>query len=669
MSRSTTGLFLIGLLVCISTAPSNVAHSELPDAQVSGDGGVGRMHFARSGHQATLLLDGSVLATGGSDGQGNAIATAEIFDPATRTWTEAAANHDARVGHAASLLYDGRVLVVGGTPSTGACEPMSSAELYDPTTDRWSRTSQLPVPVDRGAVAVTLADGRVLVAGGRTNCESVSSSAALFDPTNNTWSRTASMEPPAEFLNATLLGDGRVVVSGAATTIYDPETATWAPLGDPRPLTGAACQGDVGTYSRVLDRDSVMARATSEDCSSVTVLPAGTLLVAGGLSRSKRALGSVQIMDLKTGEGVRSWDMRVARVGHTATRLENGVVLIAGGRDGPRRIGSSELYIPRLAYHAWTSAIPRVHGPFASAATNSRDSLLISYAGSGEHVSQLVEWSPPAWADFTGRTEPSAGVVRFGPKPPGDPRHYLRFARALRDDLPALNSLRIDEQDNIWGVSAAQEIIKISPDGQVLLRFGKSSSTESGDPSRGSRAQDWRQYVENATDLAIDRRGNVFVTDAGGRPRIVKFDGRGRFIVATGGRGSAPGKLDFPHSVATDAEGNVYVADSGNARIQVFDNGLNHRAVYDMIGTPWAICVTKGSRQFLYSTSNADETARSRRAAEIYKLELNGTVLGKTIANEPGKVTFTPDHMDCPDANIALTVGYPDHLRRITFGG
>ena len=668
MSGSTTGLFLMGLLVCISAAPSNVAHSEIPDAQVRGDGGVEQMHFARSGHQATRLLDGRVLATGGSDEQGNAIAVAEIFDPATRTWTQAAANRDARVGHAASLLDDGRVLVVGGTPSTAACDPVSSAELYDPTTDRWSRTSQLPVPVGRGAVAVSLADGGVLVAGGGTSCGTVYSSAALFDPTSNTWSRTASMTA-GEFPIATLLGDGRVVVSGAATTIYDPETAAWEPLGDPRPLTAAACDGDVGTYLRVLDRNSVIARATPEDCSSATVLPAATLLVAGGLSRSKRALGSVQITDLKTREGVPSWDMRVARVGHTATRLKNGVVLIAGGRDGPRRIGSSELYIPRLAYHAWTSALPRVHGPFASAATNSRDNLVISYAGGAEHVPQLIEWNPSAWADFTGRTEPSVGVVRFGPKPPGEPRHYLRFARALRDDLPALNSLRIDEQDNIWGVSSAQEIIKIGPDGQVLLRFGKPSSTEISDPSAPSRAQLWRQYVENPTDLAIDRGGNVFVTDAGGRPRIVRFDRRGRFIAATGGRGSAPGRLNFPHSVATDADGNVYVADSGNARIQVFDNNLNQRAVYDTIGTPWAICVTRGSRQFLYSASNPDRTARSRGAAEIYKLELDGTVLGKTIANEPGKMSLTPDHMDCPDPNIAVTVGYPDHLQRITFSG
>jgi DNA-binding beta-propeller fold protein YncE len=80
----------------------------------------------------------------------------------------------------------------------------------------------------------------------------------------------------------------------------------------------------------------------------------------------------------------------------------------------------------------------------------------------------------------------------------------------------------------------------------------------------------------------------VFVTDAGERPRIIKFDPRGRFLAATGEKGSEPGSLDLPHSLATDASGNVYVADSGNARIQVFDNSLNLRAVYDDIGTPWA---------------------------------------------------------------------------------
>jgi hypothetical protein len=108
----------------------------------------GTLHVARSGHQATLLLDGRVLVTGGSDERGQAIGLAEIFSPVTDTWSPAAANLIPRLGHAASLLDDGRVLVVGGVSFASGCEPVTSAEVYDPSTDRWSVTSKIPKPVD-----------------------------------------------------------------------------------------------------------------------------------------------------------------------------------------------------------------------------------------------------------------------------------------------------------------------------------------------------------------------------------------------------------------------------------------------------------------------------------------------------------------------------------------
>src|SRR2546423_443478 len=197
----------------------------------------GSLHLARSGHQATLLMDGQVLVTGGSDAGGKAIGLAEIFNPVTGVWSVAAANLVPRLGHSASLLHDGRVLAVGGVPFASSCEPIGSAEVYDPSTDRWSMTSNIPVPVGLGTVAVSLKDGRVLISGGGTACGDVYSSAALFDPSSNTWSSTASMKAPAQFHVATLLGDGRVIVSGGTPTaaapefvasVYDPDTALWA---------------------------------------------------------------------------------------------------------------------------------------------------------------------------------------------------------------------------------------------------------------------------------------------------------------------------------------------------------------------------------------------------------------------------------------------------------
>jgi hypothetical protein len=555
----------------------------------------------------------------------------------------------ARLGHAASLLQDGRVLVVGGVPSASSCEPVASAEVYDPSSDRWSIASKMPVRVGRGASAVTLNDGRVLISGGGTACGDAYSSAGLFDPSRNTWSPTASMPVPEQFHVASVLADGRVLVSGRSTIVYDPSTAVWTPLGDPRPLIDSACEGDVPRYSRALGRDSLLARATHDGCPSITVLPGGTLLVAGGLSTSDRAGSSVRLFDFATGEELRSWPMQVARTGHTATRLRNGAVLVAGGRDDAARIASSEIYVPRLAHDAELIAVPQggvdplggyTYGAPVATATNSRNHLLISYRGGISDTTHLLEWDPQEW----------------------NPRKYPRYrrhpyVRALGPDLPDLDSIRIDEHDNVWGVSSStQEIFKISSEGRVLLRFGSSK----------------RADLEHPSDVAWDRGGNVFVTDAGERPRVIKFDSRGRFLGAVGQKGSDPGSLDAPHSLATDASGNVYVADSGNARIQVFDNGLNLRAVYNTIGAPWAICISQGSRQFLYSASNPDGSEAGRQVAEIYKLELDGTILGKAVGDEPSASIRTLLHIHCLETNTIIGLSsHPDGRAgspyRITF--
>lgn len=207
----------------------------------------------------------------------------------------------------------------------------------------------------------------------------------------------------------------------------------------------------------------------------------------------------------------------------------------------------------------------------------------------------------------------------------------------------------------------AQEVLKLSADGDVLLRFGNPASSTVVGPSGGRRRD---QRVESPSDIAVDRRGNVFVTDAGERPRIIKFDAHGRFVAATGRDGSRPGELDRPRSIATDADGNVYVADSGNARIQVFDNRLNLRGVYSDIGTPWAICIPSGSRQFLYSVSNPALTRDARTAHEIYKLELDGTILGKA-GNQDSISTL--DHLHCLQPNTIVAVGHRA-FHAFTFG-
>ena len=194
------------------------------------------MHEARGSFTLVRLFDGRILAAGGSFSR-----QAEIYDPATNEWQLAETMGAARTGAAYTLMFDGRVMVAGG--NFGALWPFcdTKAEIYDPVTNWWTPTNDMSV--DRRfatATPIKLPDGtrRVLVAGGFDvfNGTGVLSSAELYDPATNQWTLTGSMTEPRSRHTATLMGDGRVLVTGGFTTgggdlasaeIYDPATETW----------------------------------------------------------------------------------------------------------------------------------------------------------------------------------------------------------------------------------------------------------------------------------------------------------------------------------------------------------------------------------------------------------------------------------------------------------
>jgi hypothetical protein len=140
----------------------------------------GPMKSARAGHAATRLSDGRVLVTGGSNGSVG-LASAELYDPSTGSFSPAGSMTADRESHSSTLLADGRVLIAGGMHDPGpvacagaACIAMvgttdlTSAEIYDPATGKFSRTGSMATPRSIPA-AILLQDGRVLVAGGFTN--------------------------------------------------------------------------------------------------------------------------------------------------------------------------------------------------------------------------------------------------------------------------------------------------------------------------------------------------------------------------------------------------------------------------------------------------------------------------------------------------------------------
>lgn len=204
------------------------------------------------------------------------------------------------------------------------------------------------------------------------------------------------------------------------------------------------------------------------------------------------------------------------------------------------------------------------------------------------------------------------------------------------------HAVRVDPQDNIWVVDEGSNmVIKFNPAGQVVMLMGRRPEPiDAGlglvPPAPGSNPQPY--VFDRPTDVAWDAAGDIFVSDGYGNSRVVKYDRNGKFIAAVGTKGNGKLQLNLPHTLAADAKGNVYVGDRSNARIQVFDNDLAFKASYDNVGAPWAVCITPGPHQYIYSSNSFPDSNNSElipTSGEIYKMELDGTVLGKF--GHPGK--------------------------------
>jgi hypothetical protein len=234
-------------------------------------------------------------------------------------------------------------------------------------------------------------------------------------------------------------------------------------------------------------------------------------------------------------------------------------------------------------------------------------------------------------------------------------------------------SARVDAQDNIWVVDrGSSNVIKFDGTGRFLQVLGRKPESinvgsggggggegrggaaggggggrgRGGVPGQGTQGDSFNR----PTDIAWDPQGNMFVSDSYTNARIVKLDKTGRFIKTWGSKGSEAGQFDMPNSVAVDAQGNVYVADMGNKRIQVFDNDGNVKSQIADVGTPWTICISPGTHQYLFS-SNSNPTD-SMDGGEISKMELDGKVVGKFgAAGKLAKEFGTVNEIDCRNPN------------------
>jgi len=331
--------------VLVAGGSNNVTNSLLASAELYDPGSgswtaTGSMPTPRQFHTATLLPDGKVLVAGGTGsnnttGSNSALASAELYDPRSGSWTATGSMVTPRMFHTATLLPDGKVLVAGGTAvpggdTGGGGPPLASAELYDPNSGSWTATGNMVTP-RQFHTATLLPDGKVLVEGGLgSNSASLKpplASAELYDPNSGSWTATGNMVTPRTDFTATLLPDGKVLVAGglhsgvlaAAAELYDPGNGSWT-----------------ATASMVTPRADFTA----------TLLPDGKVLVAGG-SGSNGPLASAELYD----PGSRSWtatgDMVTPpRQSHTATLLPDGKVLVAGGFATEPPVLAAELYDP-----------------------------------------------------------------------------------------------------------------------------------------------------------------------------------------------------------------------------------------------------------------------------------------------------------------------------------
>lgn len=231
------------------------------------------MIASRHSHTATLLRNGQVLIAGGYAAGGEPVATVELFDPATNGFVPTGSMNAARADHIAVMLDDGTVLLAGGLGPSWTF--LSSAEIYDPSTGRSAPTGDLTVARE-SHVAVKLKDGRVLVVGGhrdRRAAITLYSSAEVYDVSTGRFTRTGDMQVRRHKHDAVLLPDGHVLVTGGSderdnrgvydsTELFDPATGRFA-------------------------RGPVMQRPRYKHHGSAVLLPNGRVLLGGGASEAE----------------------------------------------------------------------------------------------------------------------------------------------------------------------------------------------------------------------------------------------------------------------------------------------------------------------------------------------------------------------------------------------
>lgn len=265
----------------------------------------GSLNIGRSNHTATMLNNGMVLIAGGSDYSGNALSSAELYNPTTGTFASTGSLSTARMFHTATLLSNGMVLIAGGSSYYGLGEPLSSVELYNPSSGTFSVTGSLNT-ARSSHTATLLNNGMVLIAGGSDVNGNPLASAELFSVGGGTFAFTGNLNTARTQQGATILSSGEVLIVGgdanSDSELYNPTPGTFASNGTlPSPLTSII----------------------------LTPLSAGNVLVTGGSGNPELYCPSLGGFCTTTG----GFEY-LPQPGTSDTLLSSGSVLFAGGPYG-----------------------------------------------------------------------------------------------------------------------------------------------------------------------------------------------------------------------------------------------------------------------------------------------------------------------------------------------
>ena len=326
---------------CVATNASGTATANVTNVTVSCafTALTATMTSFRASHTATLLLDGTVLITGGVGSAGTVLNTAELYDPITQTFTALSATmKSVRSGHTATLLPSGQVLFTGGSTSSNGSGNLSTAELYDPSAQTFTALTATMTSPRAAQTATLLPDGKVLITGGFNDSVTALNTAELYDPTAQTFTAlTPRMTSTRAGHTATLLDNGTVLLTGGFNN------------SNSNLNTAELYSQTFNTFT------AVSATMTStRDQHTATMLPNGTVLLTGGSTSAhdNPALNTVEVYDPVADTFTALADtLTVAREFHTATLLPSNVVLFTGGVSNPfpTALDSAEVFDPSEA--------------------------------------------------------------------------------------------------------------------------------------------------------------------------------------------------------------------------------------------------------------------------------------------------------------------------------